>query len=225
MLFLAVFCGFLAENQREHFIEHKRERQFIASMTDDIRLDTSSLGAILHRRLRRKEMFDSLTVLLNSNQKENLTVRMYFFARHIQRLSPVSFTYNDRTIQQLKNGGNMRLIRNKTAAEAIVLYDAAVRDLDETEERENTYMVQILPVVYKIFDGRVMDLMVDSLSSIHPPPSIVYLLPGALQHLPDFNGAFHSLKSSNLVLISKAKAMMEKGGELLRILKKEYQVD
>ena len=26
MLFLAVFCGFLAENQREHVIEKKREK-------------------------------------------------------------------------------------------------------------------------------------------------------------------------------------------------------
>ena len=28
MLFLAVFCGFLAENQREHFIEHRREKEY-----------------------------------------------------------------------------------------------------------------------------------------------------------------------------------------------------
>ena len=26
MLFLAVFCGFLAENQREHMIEHRKEQ-------------------------------------------------------------------------------------------------------------------------------------------------------------------------------------------------------
>ena len=29
MLFLAVFCGFLAEYQLEHVIEQKREKQFI----------------------------------------------------------------------------------------------------------------------------------------------------------------------------------------------------
>jgi hypothetical protein len=36
MLFLAVFCGFLAENQREHLIEHKREKQFIVTMLEDL---------------------------------------------------------------------------------------------------------------------------------------------------------------------------------------------
>lgn len=32
MLFLAVFCGFLAENIREHRVEHAREAQFIKSL-------------------------------------------------------------------------------------------------------------------------------------------------------------------------------------------------
>ena len=33
MLFIAVFCGFLAENQREHMVEHQREKQFMLSLT------------------------------------------------------------------------------------------------------------------------------------------------------------------------------------------------
>ena len=32
MLFLAVFCGFLAENWREHFVEKKHEKQFMISL-------------------------------------------------------------------------------------------------------------------------------------------------------------------------------------------------
>ena len=111
MLFLAVFCGFLAENFREHQVENRREHQFIHSMIDDVKLDTTALKGILIRRLRRKEMFDSLSLLLNGSQRDKYVSRLYFFARQMQRLSPVIFTYNDRTIQQLKNGGNMRLIR------------------------------------------------------------------------------------------------------------------
>ena len=40
MLFLAVFCGFLAENFRENIIEHKREMQYIKSMLADLSVDT-----------------------------------------------------------------------------------------------------------------------------------------------------------------------------------------
>ena len=38
MLFLAVFCGFLAEYQLEHKIEKDREVQFIKSLVTDYRM-------------------------------------------------------------------------------------------------------------------------------------------------------------------------------------------
>src|SRR5215510_6758881 len=43
MLFLAVFCGFLAENQREHYVEHQRERQYIRSLISDVKTDISNI--------------------------------------------------------------------------------------------------------------------------------------------------------------------------------------
>ena len=43
MLFLAVFCGFLAEYQLEHKIEKEREQVYIASMIEDLKKDTTSL--------------------------------------------------------------------------------------------------------------------------------------------------------------------------------------
>ena len=39
MLFLAVFCGFLAENQQEHMVEHQREKQYIRSLQEDLSRD------------------------------------------------------------------------------------------------------------------------------------------------------------------------------------------
>lgn len=224
MLFLAVFCGFLAENFREQQVEKRREHQFIYSLTDDVKLDTAALNGILTRRLRRKQMFDSLSLLLNSSQRDNYVSRLYFFTRQMQRLSPVIFTYNDRTIQQLKNGGNMRLIRKSNVTDAVVLYDAAVRDMNTTQERENDYMLQCLPYIYKIFDGLVMDQMIDESGAIHQPPHDVKLLPDVQANLSDFNGTLHSLKSSNVVLINKVKTMIAEGEKLLNTLEKEYHL-
>ena len=224
MLFLAVFCGFLAENFREHQVENRRERQFIQSMIDDVKLDTTALKGILIRRNRRKEMFDSLTLLLNSSQRDKYVSRLYFFARQMQRLSPVTFTYNDRTIQQLKNGGNMRLIRKSNVTDAVVLYDAAVRDIYTTQERENEYMLQSLPHIYNIFDGQVMDLMINSASAIHEPPYNVKLLSDAQASFNNFNGTLHSIKSSNIVLMNKVSTMIAEGEKLLSILEKEYHL-
>jgi len=46
MLFLAVFCGFLAEYQLEHKIEKDRELQFIKSLTTDLQDDIISLNTV-----------------------------------------------------------------------------------------------------------------------------------------------------------------------------------
>jgi len=43
MLFLAVFCGFLAEYKLEHVIEDQREVKNIRSLIQDLESDTSNL--------------------------------------------------------------------------------------------------------------------------------------------------------------------------------------
>ncbi len=41
MLFLAVFCGFLAEYQLEHVIEHQREKGYMKNMLEDLKANTA----------------------------------------------------------------------------------------------------------------------------------------------------------------------------------------
>jgi len=55
MLFLAVFCGFLAENWREHIVEHQREKKYILSLIGDIRKDTSELSNIISFKEKREK--------------------------------------------------------------------------------------------------------------------------------------------------------------------------
>jgi hypothetical protein len=47
MLFLAVFCGFLAEYQLEHKIERDREEQYIKSLASDLQDDIKGLEAMI----------------------------------------------------------------------------------------------------------------------------------------------------------------------------------
>jgi len=41
MMFLAVFCGFLAENQREHIVEGSRAKEYAALLLEDLKNDSS----------------------------------------------------------------------------------------------------------------------------------------------------------------------------------------
>ena len=78
MLFLAVFCGFLAENQREHMIEHQRETKFIRSLISDLETDTTRLGSIVrYAGTHENYMLDSFILLLNEPNAD------YFQSRSI----------------------------------------------------------------------------------------------------------------------------------------------
>src|SRR6185369_538747 len=60
MLFLAVFCGFLAENFREHSIENKRAKQFALSLLSDIKADTAALHIAIGYGNKKVKGVDSL---------------------------------------------------------------------------------------------------------------------------------------------------------------------
>lgn len=60
MLFLAVFCGFLAEWKLEHVTEHSREKEFMESMIVDLRSDRSTLANMNNSFGRVRAHIDSL---------------------------------------------------------------------------------------------------------------------------------------------------------------------
>jgi len=121
MLFLAVFCGFIAENKREHYVEHKREIQFIRSYIEDLKMD---IGTISYQTPLFKEKIAKIDTLVeclkhaSPSAGSNKSYLFFWHASWFYKFFPV-----DRTMQQLKNAGAMRLIRNEIAADSIISYD------------------------------------------------------------------------------------------------------
>ena len=60
MLFLAVFAGFMAENQREHFIEHKRAKELAKNLLSDLKIDTAGMHQIGRLRSLKINTVDTL---------------------------------------------------------------------------------------------------------------------------------------------------------------------
>jgi len=118
MLFLAVTLGFFVENQREHYIEHKREKQFISTMVEDLKSDTSQLTETIAYKKSKEKMIDSLIMYLSRAEYQKYGNDIYYYARNVTR--PLYFSPNDRTIQQLKNSGALRLIRKLSISDTIM---------------------------------------------------------------------------------------------------------
>ncbi len=155
MLFLAVFCGFLAENQREHMIENRREKEYIKSFVEDLKQDTAQLKRIINSMDKKLVLKDSLLQELANPQVFKNSSRAHFFfemSRHFP-----DFIYTDRTIQQLKNSGGMRLLRNKPVSYSIVDYDSKVRTVFITQEQMNSLALPYGLEKNKLFQIRLMD--------------------------------------------------------------------
>jgi hypothetical protein len=151
MLFLAVTLGFFVENQREHLVENKREIVYINSFIEDLKLDTSQLNGLIESRKKRIKELDTLFQLLSSDQymQEGASVyRLYSFPYwDILRFYP-----NDRTMQQLKNSGGLRLIRNQKVSDMIINYDVLVRNRKEYEPLQVDLANQMNKDIEKLID-------------------------------------------------------------------------
>jgi hypothetical protein len=222
MLFLAVFCGFLAEYQLEHKIESDRGKKYIVSMYEDLKMDTVALNSILQNRNGRNEMFDSIFYLIDD--PADRLADLYFFARHVTRTAPVLFFNNDRTIQQLKYSGGLRLITNKRVSDSLMIYDKQVRLVLDRQEIELANVRECLPYYYRIFDGRVFVKMQDINNIIGRPPSNPSLLKFSEQDMNTFVGYCQAIKAINLGNATHTKVLKEKAVELIEIIKNEYHL-
>src|SRR5215472_10677378 len=161
MLFLAVTLGFFVENWRDHYVENKRERQFITTLVEDLKLDTTQLTGDILLEKNREAMIDSLIFLLTLKDRSGHGGDIYYFARNISR--PSLFFPNDRTILQLKNSGLLRIIRNLDVSDGIMYYDQQLRNLQFAIDDENRMRDGLRDKAGKIFDGSVFNKMFDNL--------------------------------------------------------------
>jgi hypothetical protein len=226
MLFFAVTLGFFVENQREHYIEHQREKQFIRSLVNDIRADTARINTIIAYRTVREERLDSLTAFINGKEPEKHTGRMYSIAVIAARTLLFRYVPNDGTMQQLKNSGAFRLIRDPVVRDSIAKYDVSVRNYLRQAELEETLVESYRSAATKIFDALEFERMLDEnnivVRDLNENPSL-------LQYQPDdlhvFNYRMYSMKALNKANRRDGRLFLKQAENLLQLLKKKYHLE
>ena len=140
MLFLAVFCGFLAENLREHKIENDKETQFMQSLVRDIKKDILQGDSLHIQNLRSQKVCDSLLVLLSGKEINNNSYPAYSLWLSVSGF--IDFIPNDGTIQQLKNSGGLRLVRKQDVVDRLMDYNKVLELIKIHQSAMNTYLFQ-----------------------------------------------------------------------------------
>ena len=217
MLFLAVFCGFLAENQREHMIEHQREKEYIKSFVEDLKQDTAQLKKIISSFDEKLLFKDSLLQELgNPGIFKNSSRAYYFFemSRHFP-----DFIYTDRTIQQLKNSGGMRLLRNRSVSDNIVDYDSKVRTVFIAQEQLNNVVLTYGFEKSKLFQARLIDISNNGFQN----PGIPLLT----QNKNDVEEFYNNMKDQKRFFAYLKRLdidLLLRGTRLIDFIKKEYHL-
>ena len=127
MLFLAVFCGFIAENMREYKIEADQEKQYMKSLLTDLEKDKSDLNSNVEFGPLPIIYNDSLFTELQKRPLQGREKKIYHFL--LLYTNQIDITYHDRTISQLRNSGGYRLIHNQKVSDAVLDYDIYMREL------------------------------------------------------------------------------------------------
>ena len=226
MLFLAVTLGFFVENQREHYIDHQREKQFIKSLFNDVRSDTANIAKIIIARTAKERMLDSLTFMMNSSRPIDFVKQIYPYAVYVGRTLPYRFVPNDGTMQQLKNSGALRLIRKRAVVDSIAKYDINVRNVLGQYAVEENQIEHYRTAGAKIFDAVVFSKMIDENAAVvRPPQNNASFQSYTTRELSEWNYRIYGLNGINKANRRDLRSLLKQANELLEILKKEYHIE
>ena len=134
MLFLAVFCGFLAENKREHMVENQRAKELVVALLNDLQHDTAQLNMLISKREEKQLLLDSLNMLL---QKPVESIDRNTFYTLIEKSTwYFRFSQSTGTISQLKNAGYLRYFSDNELIKKISNYEFWIQDYKSDESLE-----------------------------------------------------------------------------------------
>ncbi len=222
MLFLAVFCGFLAEYQLEHVIERDREKQYVQSLLNDLKTDLTNIQYVINQNIFVKETGDSLYTLLTMPDYSNHTNSIYYLGRKYS--SRIYFNMTDGTLRQLTNSGGLRLIKQKDVVDSIQAYQYVYSEVVKAQETKELQLLSYRDVMCRVFDVRILETMVIG-ETITRPAGNPSLFSQNKELINELLMKAHFVKRNNAQLINMLTEMKRKALNLQKTINKEYHLE
>jgi hypothetical protein len=221
MIFLAVTLGFFAENMRENIANRHQEKQYISSFIEDLKKDTSLIAFNINVKKNKMITSDSLISYLNAKDPNQYGRWIYLYARQLTRTT--NFWSTDRTLQQLKNTGGLRLIKNQQASDSIISYEMSLNRIYLTQSREEEEIKAIQSMTGQLLNPDVLETMIHG-ESIDYPSGNPPLRNTHKDLLLDFIYGIHQLKTSDIVNSVRLSALKDKAVGIILFLQREYHL-
>ena len=227
MLFLAVFCGFLAEYKLEHMIEHQREKQYASSLYEDIKADTAILKTTIKAIQYVTERIDTFRSMVHFEETDAFpTGTWYYYGRFGTRNFKV--TFQDATLQQLKNSGGLRYFKKTSVANAIAQYDQVCRNLQTDLHQQEMIYNELLQWRNQLFNAYYLDEImeftissskIDSFKKSDPP-----LLSEKKEDFIHYANLCQLRSYNNKYTLNYLLDVLKKAEDLIQTIKKEYHL-
>ncbi|HEU5166872.1 MAG TPA: hypothetical protein VFU29_15085 [Chitinophagaceae bacterium] len=227
MLFLAVFCGFLAENQREHMVEHQREKQYMHSLLNDLKKDTTNFNGVITSYTNSIKGMDTLIGLLKSPERNKYTGDIYYFAKEVVFYKP--FNTLDKTYEQMKSSGNLRLVHDTNLLDSLsnYYYDFNYIEKHGPGQMELEVRHDLFACYNKLFDASVFQKMIsspDSITIINRPVGNLPLLTNEPAVINELCMRVHNMSFVRRVGINQARRHITWATDLIKKIEEEYHL-
>ena len=159
MLFLAVFCGFLAEYQLEHTIEHQREKQYAKELFAELFADSVAIGDKIRLRLEKERDMDYLSNYIRDSSLTSLPREFYPAYTTVMYLANTyAFEPKDGILSQLKSSGSLRYFKNTTLQKLFGDISVSINNVRYRNEQEYQFFASpIKPFMLKHYDFNWMN--------------------------------------------------------------------
>lgn len=220
MLFLAVTLGFFAENQREHLIEGDREKQYMQSLYEDLKKDTTILNNLIRYDTFQTAKLDTTNQLLIENSWNVEKIKL-LYRLNLKTAGTMRYNLSERTSAQLKNAGVMRLIESRELSNKISEYWVKSENLKEYNTFVDDLKFKAREKSYSIFDQKYYTdvskgIVADNAQLLSKDAFTLAEYANRLNHINN------SMKN---VLMPNIERQHKRAVELLSILKKEYKLN
>jgi len=238
MLFLAVFCGFLAEYQLEHKIEKDRAKELAKSFYEELKGDSANVGIKVQSRIKQEK---ALIYLMKYFKDSSLTqVSKTFvlnFLYGINFRTPSLFEPRTVVLDQLKNSGSLRYFKSNELQKLIGDLSVAIHNINDRQALESAVRIEYInPLIVRHYDydfdmqlSREYDISVIKATAEYELTNEVIPFQFKAKEKLDRQITINALgfygraglASTRLIHYNK---YIELNAELLKVLRKEYHL-
>ncbi|GAC1424376.1 MAG: hypothetical protein NVSMB67_24650 [Flavisolibacter sp.] len=227
MLFLAVFLGFLAEYRLEHLIEHQREGKLVSSLLEDLKKDTTEISQVNYW-IQYQKIMDGLGAEIEKSTSKRNNLSLYKWFSSMREFG--NFKYHNRTIEQLKNGGNFRLITIANFSDSLIDYDALIISYLRDQEEQSKAIYQKLNFLQDKFVNAkyyyLRGTKERQLDSIYKAgPAFFQISKANKEYLFEYHNNLEFYKVMTGYRISTLYIMRRMANNLIESIKKNYEIN